>query len=169
MPTPSTRPRAALSWARTRSCLTAAGAPLHSPSKKPGTNPTAITRFASTCQGRSTSFHICGGARCRFVFSRSGTRRRSTAMLNCKIHRCLGNRPPDFGLVGGVDSVAPSHPKRRMARHRGKDMQPKTRFMIQVPGGTNIGCDTAEQVLDALNDLKNAEGVTVADLQTGMI
>jgi hypothetical protein len=47
-------------------------------------------------------------------------------------------------------------------------MQPKTRFMIQVPGGTSIGCDTAEQVLDALNDLKNAEGVTVADLQTGM-
>ena len=40
--------------------------------------------------------------------------------------------------------------------------------MIQVPGGTNIGCDTAEQVLDALNDLENAEGVTVADLQTGM-
>ena len=40
--------------------------------------------------------------------------------------------------------------------------------MIQVPGGTNIGCDTAEQVLDALNDLKNAKGVTVADLQTGM-
>ena len=47
-------------------------------------------------------------------------------------------------------------------------MQPKTRFRIQVPGGTDIGCDTAEQVLDALNDLKNAEGVTVADLQTGM-
>jgi hypothetical protein len=47
-------------------------------------------------------------------------------------------------------------------------MQPKTRFMIQVPGGANIGCDTAEQVLDALNDLKNAEGITVADLQTGM-
>jgi hypothetical protein len=40
--------------------------------------------------------------------------------------------------------------------------------MIQVPGGTNIGCDTAEQVLDALNNLKNAQGVTVADLQTGM-
>jgi hypothetical protein len=40
--------------------------------------------------------------------------------------------------------------------------------MIQVPGGTNIGCDTAEQVLDALNNLKNADGVTVADLQTGM-
>jgi hypothetical protein len=40
--------------------------------------------------------------------------------------------------------------------------------MIQVPGGTNVGCDTAEQVLDALNDLKNAEGVTVVDLQTGM-
>ena len=45
---------------------------------------------------------------------------------------------------------------------------PKTRFMIQVPGGTNIGCDTADQVLEALNNLKNAEGVTVADLQTGM-
>jgi hypothetical protein len=40
--------------------------------------------------------------------------------------------------------------------------------MIQVPGGTSIGCDTAEQVLDALNNLKNAQGVTVADLQTGM-
>ena len=40
--------------------------------------------------------------------------------------------------------------------------------MIEVPGGTNIGCDTADQVLDALNDLKNAKGVTVADLQTGM-
>ena len=40
--------------------------------------------------------------------------------------------------------------------------------MIQVPGGTNIGCDTADQVLDALNDLKDAKGVTVADLQTGM-
>jgi hypothetical protein len=47
-------------------------------------------------------------------------------------------------------------------------MQPKTRFMIQVPGGTNVGCDTAEQVLDAPNDLKSAEGVTVVDLQTGM-
>ena len=47
-------------------------------------------------------------------------------------------------------------------------MQPKTGFMIQVPGGSNIGCDTADQVLDALNNLKNAEGVTVADLQTGM-
>jgi len=45
---------------------------------------------------------------------------------------------------------------------------PKTRFMIKIPGGTDIGCDTAEQVLDALNDLKNAKGVTVADLQTGM-
>jgi hypothetical protein len=40
--------------------------------------------------------------------------------------------------------------------------------MIQVPGGTNVGYDTAEQVLDALNDLKAVEGVTVADLQTGM-
>ena len=55
-----------------------------------------------------------------------------------------------------------------MTTTQGRDMQPKTRFMIQVPGGTNIGCDTAEQVLDALNDLKNAEGVIVADLQTGM-
>ena len=47
-------------------------------------------------------------------------------------------------------------------------MPPKTRFVIHVPGGTDIGCDTAEQVLDALNDLKSTEGVTVADLQTGM-
>ena len=44
----------------------------------------------------------------------------------------------------------------------------KTRFMIHVPGKTDIGCDTADQVLDALNDLKNTEGVTVADQQTGM-
>ena len=54
------------------------------------------------------------------------------------------------------------------ARACERDMPPKTRFMIHVPGRTNIGCDTAEQVLDALNDLKNTEGVTVADLQTGM-
>lgn len=47
-------------------------------------------------------------------------------------------------------------------------MPPKTRFVIHVPGRTDIGCDTADQVLDALNDLKNAEGVTVADQQTGM-
>jgi len=47
-------------------------------------------------------------------------------------------------------------------------MQSKTRFLIQVPGETNVGCDTADQVLDVLNDLKNAEGVTVSDLQTGM-
>ena len=46
-------------------------------------------------------------------------------------------------------------------------MPPKTRFMIRVPGGADVGCDTAEQVLDALNDLKDAKGVTVADLQTG--
>jgi len=45
---------------------------------------------------------------------------------------------------------------------------PKTRFVIRVPGKTDIGCDTAEQVLDALTNLKNAKGVTVADLQTGM-
>ena len=47
-------------------------------------------------------------------------------------------------------------------------MPPKTRFVIHVPGKADIGCDTADAVLDALNDLKNAEGVTVADLQTGM-
>ena len=47
-------------------------------------------------------------------------------------------------------------------------MQPKTRFWIHVPGGTDVGCDTADQVLDALNNLKNAVGVTVADLQTGI-
>ena len=47
-------------------------------------------------------------------------------------------------------------------------MPPKTRFVIHVPGKNDIGCDTADQVLDALNDLKNAGGVTVSDLQTGM-
>ena len=47
-------------------------------------------------------------------------------------------------------------------------MPPKTRFVIHVPGRTDIGCNTADEVLDALNDLKNAEGVTVADQQTGM-
>ena len=47
-------------------------------------------------------------------------------------------------------------------------MPPKTRFVIHVPGRADIGCDTADQVLDALNDLKSTEGVTVADLQTGM-
>ena len=47
-------------------------------------------------------------------------------------------------------------------------MPPKTRFVIHVPGRTDIGCDTADEVLDALNDLKNTEGVTVADQQTGM-
>ena len=45
---------------------------------------------------------------------------------------------------------------------------PKNRFLIHVPGGTDVGCDTAEQVLDVLNDLKSTDGVTVADLQTGM-
>jgi hypothetical protein len=49
-----------------------------------------------------------------------------------------------------------------------RDMPPKTRFVIHVPGRTDIGCDTADEVLDALNDLKSTEGVTVADLQTGM-
>ena len=47
-------------------------------------------------------------------------------------------------------------------------MPPKTRFVIHVPGKTDIGCDTADQVLDALDDLKSTEGVTVDDVQTGM-
>ena len=47
-------------------------------------------------------------------------------------------------------------------------MPPKTRFVIRVPGSADIGCDTADAVLDALNDLKSTEGVTVADQQTGM-
>ncbi|MBY0318447.1 MAG: hypothetical protein K2X72_06950 [Reyranella sp.] len=47
-------------------------------------------------------------------------------------------------------------------------MPPKTRFVIHVPGKADIGCDTADGVLDALNDLKDAKGVTVDDLQTGM-
>jgi hypothetical protein len=49
-----------------------------------------------------------------------------------------------------------------------RDMPPKTRFVIHVPGKADIGCNTADEVLDALNDLKGAKGVTVADLQTGM-
>jgi len=40
--------------------------------------------------------------------------------------------------------------------------------MIRIPGGTDVGYDTADQVLDALNDLKSPKGVTVDDLQTGM-
>ncbi|SEO71146.1 hypothetical protein SAMN02990966_02676 [Rhodospirillales bacterium URHD0017] len=47
-------------------------------------------------------------------------------------------------------------------------MPPKTRFVIHVPGRADIGCNTADEVLDALNDLKDAKGVTVTDLQTGM-
>ncbi len=46
-------------------------------------------------------------------------------------------------------------------------MPPKTRFVIRIPGKADVGCDTADQVLDALDDLKNAKGVTVADSQTG--
>ena len=46
-------------------------------------------------------------------------------------------------------------------------MAPKTRFVIRIPGKADVGCDTADQVLDALDDLKNAKGVTVDDLQTG--
>ena len=45
---------------------------------------------------------------------------------------------------------------------------PKSRFTIRVPGGSDIGCNTADEVIDALNDLKDSKGVTVADLQTGM-
>jgi hypothetical protein len=44
----------------------------------------------------------------------------------------------------------------------------KTRFVIRVPGKADIGCNTADEILDALNGLKDAKGVTVADLQTGM-
>ncbi len=47
-------------------------------------------------------------------------------------------------------------------------MAAKTRFLIKVPGKADLGCNTADEVLDALNDLKGAKGVTVADLQTGM-
>ena len=47
-------------------------------------------------------------------------------------------------------------------------MPPKTRFVIHVPGKADIGCNTADEVLDALNNLKTAAGVTVSDLQTGM-
>jgi len=47
-------------------------------------------------------------------------------------------------------------------------MPSKTRFTIQVPGKDNIGCNTADEVIDALNALKSSKGVTVADLQTGL-
>lgn len=47
-------------------------------------------------------------------------------------------------------------------------MSPKSRFMIDVPGRSSIGCDTADEVIDALNGLEGSRGVTVADLQTGM-
>ena len=45
-------------------------------------------------------------------------------------------------------------------------MPAKTQFMIHVPGRTDIGFDTADQVLDALDDLKNTKGVTVAVRRT---
>jgi hypothetical protein len=45
---------------------------------------------------------------------------------------------------------------------------PKTRFLIQVPGQVDRGCNTADEILDALDDLKDARGVNVSDLQTGM-
>ena len=47
-------------------------------------------------------------------------------------------------------------------------MPPKTRFVIRIPGKADVGCDTADQVLDVLNDLKDAKGVIVSDLQTGL-
>lgn len=47
-------------------------------------------------------------------------------------------------------------------------MSPKSRFMIDVPGRSSIRCDTADEVIDAFNDLEGSKGVTVADLQTGM-
>jgi hypothetical protein len=47
-------------------------------------------------------------------------------------------------------------------------MPPKNRFVIHIPGKADIGCDTADAVLDALNDLKGTKGVVVSDLQTGM-
>ena len=47
-------------------------------------------------------------------------------------------------------------------------MAPKTRFTIEVAGKASIGCNTADEVLDALNDLKDAKGVTISDQQTGM-
>ena len=45
---------------------------------------------------------------------------------------------------------------------------PKTRFLIEVPGQADRGCNTADEVLDALDDLKDATGANVTDLQTGM-
>jgi hypothetical protein len=47
-------------------------------------------------------------------------------------------------------------------------MPPKARFMVRLPEGKSIGCDTADAVIDALNDLKDTKGVTVSDMQTGM-
>lgn len=45
---------------------------------------------------------------------------------------------------------------------------PKTRFLIQVPGQADRGCNTADEVLDALDDLRDTPGASVTDLQTGM-
>ena len=44
----------------------------------------------------------------------------------------------------------------------------KTRFTIKVAGKPDIGCNTADEVLDALNDLKDAKSVSITDTQTGM-
>jgi len=47
-------------------------------------------------------------------------------------------------------------------------MAKKTRFAIRTPGRSDIGCNTADEVLDRLDELKDVKGLTVADLQTGM-
>ena len=44
----------------------------------------------------------------------------------------------------------------------------KTRFLIELPGGKQMGFDKADAVLDALNDLADAKGAKVSDQQTGM-
>ena len=43
-----------------------------------------------------------------------------------------------------------------------------TRFTVKIPGKPDVGCNTADEVLDVLNDFKGVKGVSVADLQTGM-
>lgn len=45
---------------------------------------------------------------------------------------------------------------------------PKTRFLIHIAGQADRGCNTADEVLDALSELKDAKKATVTDQQTGM-
>ena len=47
-------------------------------------------------------------------------------------------------------------------------MAKKTRFAIRTPGRSDIGCNTADEVLDRLDELKDVKGLIIADLQTGM-